>query len=513
MVRDPHLNLRKANVLHQTPTLSTSSTLRTGFARLAPSLPSLVGLFAFAVATLHSQSLLNDPDTYLHVAAGQWTLAHGSLPSSDPFSYSMHGAHWLVHEWFAELVLGATFIAAGWYGVILITAACFGTSLALLTRFLVNRGEPMTSLVLAVSAGVLLEPHMLARPHILALPILTAWCASVVAAREKNKRPSLVIIPLMTLWANLHGSFMVGLGLPIIMAIEAALERDIGWRAEVKQWVLFTVLGTVAAFINPNGVQAFLLPLRLMSMGTLHDNFTEWMSVNFHTPQPLELWLLGIIFVGYRLGLKLPTFRLLIVLGLVHLALQAIRHGDLLAIIAPLIAWPSIGPQIGTYMAAGGTTAISWTFTALARRESWPSIISATAMAAMIGIAGSWRPPMPVDSPVAPVSATRSAINQGLSGHVFNDELFGGYLIFNKISPFIDGRIELYGDAYLARYLKAERGDEDTLQSILSQYKIAWTMLAPQSGAAALIKHLPGWTRVYADNFVVIDRRDTVPER
>lgn len=499
------------NVREQTPTLGISSGFKTGFARLVPSLPSLVGLFAFAIASLRGQSLLGDPDTYLHVAAGKWMLAHGALPSADPFSYSVHGAPWAVHEWLSELLLGATFANAGWYGVILITAACFGLSLAVLTRFLVDRGEAMTSLVFAVSAGALLEPHLLPRPHILALPIMVTWCASVVASKEANKRPSLFILPLMTLWANLHGSFMVGLGLPVIMAVEAAVERDTHWHMQVRQWSMFAALSTGSALINPNGIQAFLLPLRFMSMTVLHDNFAEWMSVNFHTPQPLELWLLGIVFVGYKFGLKLPTFRLVVVVGLVHLALQAARHGDLLAIVAPLLTWSSIGPQIRTQMIAGGTTAIGQTFATLAKRGSWPSSISTMAVAATIAIAGSWNPPVPVDSAVSPVTATRVAMTQGLSGHVFNDELFGGYLIFNNIPPYIDGRIELYGDTYLARYLAAERGDENTFQSILRQYDVTWTMLSPQSGAALLIEHLPGWTRVYADKYVVVERRDTVP--
>ena len=59
------------------------------------------------------KALLNDPDTYLHIAAGRWMLAHRALPFADPFSHSMPGASWVPHEWLAEFILGAGFEIGG----------------------------------------------------------------------------------------------------------------------------------------------------------------------------------------------------------------------------------------------------------------------------------------------------------------------------------------------------------------------------------------------------------------
>lgn len=476
--------------------------------RFVPSLPLLAGLFAFAVAGLHEQSLLNDPDTYLHITAGKWMLAHWALPTSDPFSHSMPGAHWIVHEWLSELLLGATFDIAGWHGVVLLTAGCFGLSIALLTQYLVERGEAMTSLVVAICAGALLEPHLIARPHILAMPVMVAWCRALVTARENNESPSFALLPLMLLWANLHGSFMVGLALSGFLGLEAAIDRQAGWRSKFKQWMVFTLLSALVAMLNPNGIQAFLLPIRFMSMSVLHDSFTEWLSVNFHTPQPLELWLLGLIFAGYGLNLKLPMWRLLFIIGLVHMALQSLRHGDLLAILAPLLAWPSLGPQLRARITEGGMTSLGQSFAALARPSPWPAYLSAVVIAGVIGAAAVAKPVAPIDSPSTPVSATAAAMRLGLAGPVFNEEGFGGFLIFNNIRTFIDGRIEMYGDDYLARYLAAERGDEDSLRSIITDYKIEWAMLRPQSGAARLLDHLAGWKRVYDDRYAAIYRKE-----
>jgi len=109
--------------------------------RLRPSWPLLLGLASFTIGLLGAKRLLNDPDTYLHIAAGRWTLVHGALPTDDPFSHSLPGAPWIVHEWLSELVLALTYNGLGWQGLVVLSAACFGLAIAILARHLLDRGE------------------------------------------------------------------------------------------------------------------------------------------------------------------------------------------------------------------------------------------------------------------------------------------------------------------------------------------------------------------------------------
>src|SRR5580700_2177547 len=73
--------------------------------------PALVALGIFAL-TLFAPQVLNDGDTWSHLATGDWILAHGAVPSVDPFSFTMAGAPWSAHEWLAELLLALAFRAA-----------------------------------------------------------------------------------------------------------------------------------------------------------------------------------------------------------------------------------------------------------------------------------------------------------------------------------------------------------------------------------------------------------------
>jgi len=110
--------------------------------RLIPSWPLLLGLASLVRPLLQPTRLLNDPDTYLHIAAGRWMLAHGKLPTIDPFSHSLPNATWIPHEWAAEIIFALTFWVAGWHGIVLLIVASFAVSIAIFCRLLLRHFEP-----------------------------------------------------------------------------------------------------------------------------------------------------------------------------------------------------------------------------------------------------------------------------------------------------------------------------------------------------------------------------------
>jgi len=60
--------------------------------------PHGLALAMFAVCAF-SPALLNDSDTWAHIATGDWMLAHRAVPHADPFTYSFAGKPWTAHEW------------------------------------------------------------------------------------------------------------------------------------------------------------------------------------------------------------------------------------------------------------------------------------------------------------------------------------------------------------------------------------------------------------------------------
>ena len=452
-------------------------------------------------------ALLNDPDTYLHIAAGRWMLTHRTLPMHDPFSHSLAGAAWVPHEWLAELVLAIVYDAAGWSGLVLLTAAAFALGIGLLTRFLLRYAEPFSSLIAVTMGAALVLGHLLARPHLLALPLLVLWSGALFAARDAETGPPFRLLPVMVLWANLHGSFMFGLGLVLFLGVEAVLAP--GRRAaEARRWGMFGCLAVAAALLTPNGIDGFSVPFRLIAMPALQASFSEWLSPNFQEFQPLEIWLLGIIALGFATGAKLPLPRLLLLLALCHMALAHVRHAELLGLVGPLVVAATLGPRITSLIRSPPLSALGRGAARLAAPAAAPAVMSTLVLALALSLPLLLRPIARADDRVTPASALAAAASMGLDGPVLNSEGFGGYLIFRGIPTFIDGRAELYGNAFLDRYLAVERGGASTLAAVLDGYAIAWTLLAPQQAAASRLNSLPGWHRVYADAIAVIHMRE-----
>jgi len=337
---------------------------------------------------------------------------------------------------------------------------------------------------------------------LLALPLLVLWSGALFAARDAGSAPPFRLLPVMVLWANLHDSYLFGLLLAFYLGAESALAGP--RRIEARRWGLFTGFALAAAFATPNGVAGLVEPFRLMAMPGLQSSFIEWRSPDFQDFQPLEIILLGLIALGLTSGVKVPLPRVLVLVGLCYMALAHTRHADLLGLVGPLAVAGSLGPQLATAIRSAPVSWVSRAAARLAEPAAVPAVALTCAVALALGLPLVLRPIVRTEDAVTPASALAAAARLGLSGRLFNSEAFGGYLIFRGIPTFIDGRIELFGNAFLARYLDAESGDERVLGDLLDSWKIGWTLLEPRQRAVGCLDHLPGWRPVYRDARAVI---------
>ena len=463
-------------------------------------LPWLVGAGVYALLLTLAPRLLNDPDSYSHIAIGRWIMAHGAVPASDPFSFSMLGAPWISFEWLSEVIDAAAYALSGWAGVVALAAAAIALAVALLTRFLLRELSPMPALLMVMAAVTLLAPHMLARPHVLTLPIMVAWAAALVRCMDHRAPPPYWALPLLVLWANLHGSVVLALGLIGPAVLEGLLdEKRSEWPRALLRWLPFTALAVAACCLTPYGPGPLLIPLTTLSAGHALNWISEWRPQDFGHVGSFELLLLAGIFALSR-GVTLPVVRALVVLGLIHFALAQVRNADLLAMLAPLYLAAPLARQLGRQI--GDDTAGS------ARS------VNLAALAVMIvatGLAlGRDVRPAPHNTPEAAVASAGLA----KAGPVLNDYSFGGYLIFAGIPTFIDGRSELYGGPFIERYNRdVSLADLRDFLKLLDQYKFDATLLEPGTPAVALLDRLPDWQRVYGDDVAVVHKRRDAPKK
>ncbi len=90
---------------------------------------------------------------------------------------------------------------------------------------------------------------------------------------------------------------------------------------------------------------------------------------------------------------------------------------------------------------------------------------------------------------------------------MLNDYGMGGYLIFAGVKPFIDGRSDMYGDAFTEAYFGATAQDSENLVPLLTRYHVTWTLLDPGNPANRALDGLPGWKVLYRDRIAVVHVR------
>jgi hypothetical protein len=116
---------------------------------------------------------VSDPDLWWHLKAGQYIIAHKTIPQTDPFSYTAAGEPWVAHEWLSELFLYGLYRTGGWAGLILVFAAITAATFFLLylrcaeTPYLAAFGTVWGALAAAPSGGV--------RPQSLAWLLVSLW--------------------------------------------------------------------------------------------------------------------------------------------------------------------------------------------------------------------------------------------------------------------------------------------------------------------------------------------------
>jgi hypothetical protein len=474
--------------------------------------PLLAGLAVHLMFFLQGWKLLQDGDTYWHIATGRWILQHRSIPSEDPFSHTMAGAAWTAQEWLSDVILALVHQAGGWTALVALTTLAFAAAIALLTRALLRWLEPVYAVLFAGLAVLMTAGHLLARPHMLALPLIMLWTIELVHASEERRAPAWWMLPLMTLWANMHGGFTLGIALALVFAAEALLgawhERRLVTAA--RSWALFLALTVGCAMLTPHGPQGLQFTWQVLVEDSYAlERIGEWRSPNFHYFQPLELWLLGGLALVMHQGLRLPPIRLVLLLGLLHLALKHVRSVELVGLLGPLIVAAPFAAQWRLARQNRQQLQVAdRLFQHLARPAGPGAVLIALILMAAVPLRiERSRPLAPPDMATA-ANALRAVKQAGIEGPVLNSYKSGGYLIYSGIPVFIDGRSDMYRTAFMKEYVDAtELRSTDSLPKVLEKYQITWTLLDPDSSAIALLDRLPGWRRVYSDQTAVVHAR------
>ena len=216
-----------------------------------------------------------DPDLWGHVRFGLDTLRDRSLASIDPYSFTQD-IPWVNHEWLSEVAQAVAYRAAGVFGLIALKTILLGAAVALLSLGIRRAVEPYRWLLLAAGIVSLAPAAYTMRPQLwtlLGIPAL--WWAL-------QERRRLVWIPVIfALWVNLHGGWIVGIGVASLWLAGRFVDgradhSDRSLRetaADLVPTAVAIAAGVAATLINPYGWRMWMF---LLSTVRVTRNITEW---------------------------------------------------------------------------------------------------------------------------------------------------------------------------------------------------------------------------------------------
>lgn len=488
----------------QSAPLQTTTALRL---RILFSL--LAALLAGAVLLQFSVSLLADPDTYWHLKTGLDIVASGALPSVDNYSYTFAGHPWVSKEWLAQVAFALAYEQWSWAGLAALATLSIATTAGLASWFLSAHLKPIAAILVASAATFMIFPIFSVRPHILTMPILLTWTFCLFEAAREKRAPPLWLLALICLWANLHATVSLGLGLAGFAGLQYLAVAGRSEPRVLAQWIAFGALSVAAAAINPNGFQAIYAATSVASGNEAVPMITEWQAFDA-AQMPLQtLALLAGLFWLLVARPKIDWATGLFIVFMLYLFLEHMRFMYVLLLLAPaLLARPAAARHPAISLHAWTRQRPDQLEAALSR--NFPLAATALLLALALTFAAfAVRRQVEPDESVYPRTALAYAQANGLTGNVFNAYNFGGPLVLNGVKTFIDGRTDVlflggFSAAYDQMGLPAGL---PALEKAIKTYSIDWAILPVDDEIATQFDRLQGWTRVFKDEYAVIYKR------
>jgi len=464
----------------------------------------LVAVLAFFVYLFATRTIA-DPDIWWHLRNAEYLLRTGAMIRHDFYTFTVTGAGWINHEWLGELPY---YFAWQWLGfrglylVVLLLAEAIVLGVFYLSRYVSGNTKAafVASWMAAWLATVSLGPRTLLFGWlflVVELAVLTRFSAGV----DKTW----LLPPLFLIWANTHGSWLIGMVF-LLVYFACGLVRGYWGRIEAQRWTRHETkklawvctLSLAALFVNPWGYGLVLYPFNLAFQQTANiAHISEWQSLDFHSVRGKFVFVMAASTIV--LGLARRTrWRLWEVFFVIVGFYSAMTYSRFM-FLAAIVVTPFLARELN--------------FLAPYRERGDKPLLNAALLAGLAAIAIMIFPSQAQleegTRRFYPAKALSFVEKLPPNERMFNDYLWGGYLIWNArhIPVFVDSRVDIFEYAGVFQdYLTAKRGAGSL--EVLDKYHIRYVLHTKQNEPLAyLLMHNSGWKVVYEDEVAVLLER------
>ena len=515
----------QALVVAQPDTNPTVSTPTVDFAphwlRTSATTTLLVAIAGTAFLYLANRPLWHT-DLWDHLNYGNLILKTGTVPDVEPLMTMAAGVRMVNVAWLSQLGMAALNQNFGLTSLQFLSALLGAGSLFLVSRLALLRGQSAAAGILAGMVFLRLNFHelLVIRPQLAGLLL---YCIVLYRVFQplKFSRLTLVLFPLLfAVWANLHGSFALGL---FLLAVSVAGRwGDVLMRSrslnlsfadpEALRALLLLQLCAAAALLNPSGLAVYT-EIFSVSQNPNVESMFEWSPLTLRSANG-QWYAVAVLLAAFSLKITPRRIRCGEVLALVGTGLLAAWSARMLNWFAPVA-----GLVIGVHLTAG----LRGLRTAVrVRTPSEPAVLWSIASVGLLWIVVAITPfgkhllrgTTPNDSrllsqqtPVRTVEFLNGLENIP-RGIAFVPAEWSGY-VMNRgpqaVRPLVNLHVHLMPEEIWKDYLRLIRGPSDW-SSIMDEYgmNLAIVSKTEQPALVRKIRDSADWKAEYEDRQGVV---------
>jgi len=492
---------------------------------------------AVVVAWMGFTRSLQALDFWWHLKMGEVIFTSGGIPRVDLFSFTHAGRAFVYQNWLGEVLYYLTYRVGGFPLLIALNTVLLLLAVVPILHLCLEAIDRLrVAVVCGLGAAIMLGLYGNVRPQAYSFVLFAVFYWILWGYRD-SRRDYLWALPLlMILWVNLHGAFVLGIGMMgIVLGTETVRRVVRGPRADtlapsaLAKLACMLGLTVLASMANPEGYRVFAYVRQLQVDPSSQSFVTEWqvpdiknwsgvltffgaffitLLVFFYTCCPLNLTELGLFCAFAVLGLG--SLRSGIWFALITAPMLA-RH--LVAARIPNLREEMRGrPYLGTLVRwlesrrGGGLTNL--------HVLNWGILLCLVLFTVILSpwvrpYLGTGRLNRPLVEKRAPVGAMDYIAEHHLRGNIFHPQMYGDYLIWRlwpQQRSFIDGRVHLYDESFVQDYILVFH--DDNWESRLAKYDITYLLLPQDDELSGSMvedaRSSKNWIPLYEDKISVL---------
>jgi len=431
--------------------------------------------------------LVSDPDIWWHLADARQMFAQHHFIRTETTSFTVADQPWVNPEWLSEVPYWLGYRTFQLRGLYLVTWLVLSANLLLFYWRGYLRSRHPGAAMLASAVGLVLIT-VNAGPRTIAIAYLAmAAEVMILESAEQGKAWLLWLLPpLFCVWVNLHGSWLIGMGLFALFVlcgsftVHKGVFDQQGFSRAYRHRLLMALGASIAAlYVNPYGSRLVSNPFDMMLNQKLNiANVGEWKPLSLSSPAGFTAFA-AICFLVIASGLKRRKWRLYEIAFVFFAWYSALAHMRFL-FLAAVLTVPIFAEEILR------------TFNLQPDSKSAPAKNAIFVLAMACIVAFLFPSERALQQRVAESFPVNSIAAIQPSWRTFNFSDIGGRMAFQSKSSFIDPRYDIFEHrGVMLDYLKAV-SSIDTL-AILDRYRIDHVLVPETTAMAYLLQRTPGW--------------------